>query len=57
MSGVELAIELVPSADETDPWTGLRTLSLYGDSDDSLRPDPAALAGLDLLVIDLQDVG
>lgn len=49
--------DMVPSVDEIDPWTGLSTLSLYGDSDDSLRPDPEALRGLDLLVIDLQDVG
>lgn len=49
--------DMIPSIDEVDPWTGLTTLSLYGDSDASLRPDPETLAGLDLLVIDLQDVG
>ena len=49
--------DMVASVDETDPWTGLPTLSLYGDSDASLRPDPESLHGLDLLVIDLQDVG
>lgn len=49
--------DMIPSVDEIDPWTGLQTLSLYGDSDASLRPNPQALAGLDLLVIDLQDVG
>ena len=47
--------DMIPSVDETDPWTGLATLSLYGDSDASLRPDPESLKGLDLLVIDLQD--
>src|SRR6187200_2263695 len=31
--------------------------SLYGDSVESLRPTPAQLAGLDALVIDLQDIG
>jgi uncharacterized protein YbbC (DUF1343 family) len=31
--------------------------SLYGDSVESLRPTAAQLAGLDALVIDLQDVG
>src|SRR5215213_9738755 len=40
-----------------DPWTGAPVHSLYGDSEDTLRPCPAAFAGLDLLVIDLQDVG
>jgi uncharacterized protein YbbC (DUF1343 family) len=32
-------------------------VSLYGDTVESLRPTPAQLAGLDALVIDLQDVG
>lgn len=49
--------DMIPSVDEIDPWTGLATLSLYGDSDASLRPAPESLQGLDLLVIDLQDVG
>jgi len=49
--------DMIPSVDEIDPWTGLTTLSLYGDSDASLRPDPETLKGLDLLVIDLQDIG
>jgi uncharacterized protein YbbC (DUF1343 family) len=40
-----------------DPWTGAPIISLYGDSEASLRPCPAAFAGLDLLLIDLQDVG
>src|SRR5205823_1942555 len=40
-----------------DPLSGLRTYSLYGDTAASLRPTPEQLAGLDVLVIDLQDVG
>jgi uncharacterized protein YbbC (DUF1343 family) len=40
-----------------DPWTGVPILSLYGDSETSLAPRPEAFAGLDLLLIDLQDVG
>ncbi len=40
-----------------DPWTGIPILSLYGDAESSLTPLPAAFAGLDLLLIDLQDVG
>jgi uncharacterized protein YbbC (DUF1343 family) len=48
------AQDLVPIAAERDPLTGLRAVSLYGE-----RREPAAamLRGLDLLVIDLQDVG
>ena len=49
--------DMVPASEPRDPWTGIPILSLYGDSAASLRPDPAAFAGLDLLLIDLQDVG
>ena len=49
--------DMVPSVDAVDPWTGTPTVSLYGDSEHSLRPDPGTMLGLDLLVIDLQDVG
>jgi uncharacterized protein YbbC (DUF1343 family) len=49
--------DMVPAAGGTDSWTGAPIVSLYGDSEDSLRPDPGAFEGLDLLVIDLQDVG
>jgi len=38
----------------TDPVTGLRVLSLYGRN---RRPTGEQLAGIDTLVIDLQDVG
>ncbi len=49
--------DMVASADGRDPWTGVPVLSLYGDDVESLRPRPQAFSGLDLLVIDLQDVG
>ncbi|MEE8366829.1 MAG: DUF1343 domain-containing protein [Thermoanaerobaculia bacterium] len=49
--------DMVPSRTEPDPWTGLPVISLYGDCEDSLRPDPALFADIDLLVIDFQDVG
>ena len=48
------AQDLVPIAGEGDPLTGLRVVSLYGER---REPTPAMLRGLDLLVIDLQDVG
>lgn len=41
-------------ADAVDPGTGLPIHSLYGER---RRPQPADLAGLDALVLDLQDVG
>lgn len=49
--------DMVASADERDPWTGVPVLSLYGENADSLRPRPEAFDGLELLLIDLQDVG
>ena len=49
--------DMVASRHERDPWTGAPILSLYGCSESSLRPEPAAFRGLDLLLVDLQDVG
>ena len=40
-----------------DHGTGLPVVSLYGDTEASLRPRPEHLRGLDALVYDLQDVG
>jgi uncharacterized protein YbbC (DUF1343 family) len=48
---------MVAASGGRDPWTGVPILSLYGDSAASLAPEPAAFAGLDLLLIDFQDVG
>jgi len=41
-------------SNSTDPATGLPIYSLYGKT---TRPTPAMLAGLDVLVFDIQDVG
>ncbi len=41
----------------TDPLTGLPVYSLYGATKEQLTPKPEVLAGLDALVVDLQDVG
>jgi uncharacterized protein YbbC (DUF1343 family) len=49
--------DMVPSEDQRDPWTGVPIRSLYGHSEQTLRPDPEAFASLDLLLVDLQDVG
>jgi uncharacterized protein YbbC (DUF1343 family) len=49
--------DMVPAADAHDPWTGVPVRSLYGEAEATLKPAPEAFAGLDLLVIDLQDVG
>ena len=49
--------DMIPAVESSDPLSGLPVVSLYGDNEDSLRPAPGAFAGLDLLVVDLQDVG
>ena len=41
----------------TDRRTGARLYSLYGAQEESLRPTPQMLEGLDAVVVDLQDVG
>jgi uncharacterized protein YbbC (DUF1343 family) len=42
---------------ERDPRTGLPAHSLYGETQESLKPRREALDGLDALVFDVQDVG
>ncbi len=49
--------DMVASKGGSDPWTGAPLESLYGDSESTLRPDPSAFAGLDLLIVDVQDIG
>lgn len=49
--------DMVASEDQPDPWTGVPIRSLYGHAEHTLRPAPEAFAGLDLLLVDLQDVG
>jgi len=41
-------------ADEIDPGTGLSVHSLYGST---LKPTPAMLEGVDILLFDIQDIG
>ncbi len=51
------AQDMVEIAEETDPSTGLPEISLYGETFESLSPTPAQLSGIDVLVLDMQDVG
>jgi uncharacterized protein YbbC (DUF1343 family)/CubicO group peptidase (beta-lactamase class C family) len=44
-------------SDSIDEKTGLPVRSLYGDTPESRRPRPEDLAGLDAVVVDLQDAG
>jgi uncharacterized protein YbbC (DUF1343 family) len=49
--------DLIGVSGGRDDRSGLRVVSLYGDTFATLRPTAEQLAGLDTLVIDLQDVG
>ena len=56
--GVRATAQDMEGVDEVrDPVTGIPTLSLYGDDEASLRPDPAMVEDLDVVVFDIQDIG
>lgn len=50
------AQDMIGVAHAVDP-SGARIVSLYGETTDDLVPSPADLASIDLLLIDLADVG
>jgi uncharacterized protein YbbC (DUF1343 family) len=51
------AQDMIGVAGTCDPRTGIPVTSLYGETFESLLLDPAELVDLDVLLIDLQDVG
>jgi uncharacterized protein YbbC (DUF1343 family) len=51
------AQDMVGVASAVDARTGARIVSLYGDCFDDLSPRPEHLDGLDVLLVDLADVG
>ena len=51
------AQDMVPVASAGTGAGGMRVLSLYGDSPESLSPSDRMLEGIDVLIADLQDVG
>lgn len=51
------AQDMIAVETSRDARTGLPVHSLYGEGQASLEPSPAALAGLDAVVFDIQDVG
>ena len=56
--GVRADAQDMEAVDETvDPISGLPTVSLYGDTVDSLRPDEEHLRDLDIVICDIQDIG
>ena len=44
-------------SEQVDRISGLPCVSLYGSTEDSLRPTPDMFHGVDVFVIDLQDIG
>ncbi len=55
--GAAQDMEVVPEIETRDPLTGARIYSLYGAEESSLYPTDAMFSGVDVLVVDLQDVG
>jgi uncharacterized protein YbbC (DUF1343 family) len=51
------AQDMIGVETERDSRTGIPATSLYGETVESLEPTPEALADLDVLLVDLQDVG
>jgi uncharacterized protein YbbC (DUF1343 family) len=51
------AQDMIGVEEERDRRTGIPVSSLYGDSIGSLTPTPPALAEIDVLLVDLQDIG
>jgi uncharacterized protein YbbC (DUF1343 family) len=51
------AQDMIGVASGADPRTGIPVSSLYGETFASLTPDAAALAAIDVLIVDLQDIG
>lgn len=49
--------DMAPVAEERERRTGARVVSLYGDEAAQLVPRPDDLSGIDVLVVDLVDVG
>ena len=55
LEGVAQDMEAVAS--DTDPLTGLKLISLYGSDSSTLEPRATDLEGLDVVVVDLPDIG
>ncbi len=51
------AQDMITVEDQRDARSGLPVVSLYGQEEGSLRPTPASLQDLQVLVFDIQDIG
>ncbi|HTF65533.1 MAG TPA: DUF1343 domain-containing protein [Edaphobacter sp.] len=55
--GINAALDRSNIDNDTDPTSGLPIISIYGNTDAKRHPSAQQLAGIDAVVIDLQDVG
>jgi uncharacterized protein YbbC (DUF1343 family) len=55
--GITGTADTTEIANGRDAATGVPVYSVYGDTDAKRRPDAAVVAGIDVLVFDIQDVG
>ncbi|MGB6691186.1 MAG: exo-beta-N-acetylmuramidase NamZ domain-containing protein [Terracidiphilus sp.] len=55
--GIEGKLDTTDIGNSRDASTGAPIYSAYGDTDAQRRPTAAALAGLDAIVFDIQDIG
>ena len=55
--GINATVDKANVADDKDPASGLPIVSVYGSTEAQRHPSAKQLAGLDAVVIDLQDVG
>lgn len=55
--GIAGKLDTMNIADTRDSATGAPIYSVYGSTDAKRRPDGAVIAGLDVLIYDIQDIG
>lgn len=55
--GIAGRLDTTDIGNSKDEATGAPIYSVYGDSDSKRRPQPEVMAGLDVIVFDIQDVG
>ena len=55
--GIDATAQDMISVEEAGYQMPIETVSLYGDTEESLHPQPETLADLDVLLFDIQDVG
>ncbi len=55
--GIDATAQDMISVDEAGYEVAIETVSLYGETEDSLHPKPETLADLDVLLFDIQDIG